>query len=78
VPGVVIRTTSALVGTWCGFQLVAALQLPPLVLVQVIVAASAKRSASATQLIADTRRMIFKVFDGFYVVIEPLFVALLP
>jgi hypothetical protein len=57
---------------------VASLQKPPLVLVQVIVAASAKRSASATQLIADTRRMIFKVFDGFYVVIEPLFVALLP
>jgi hypothetical protein len=58
--------------------LAASLQLPPAVLVQVVVAASAKRPARATQPIAVARRMIFMVFDAFYVVIEPLFVALPP
>src|SRR5664280_1664996 len=77
-PALVMMAVSVAPGTWLGFQLVAVFQPPLAVLVQLMVATSAKRPARATQPIAVARRMIFMVFVAFYVVIEPLLVALPP
>ena len=64
-PALVMMAVSVAPGTVLGFQLAVLPQFPLAVLVQLMVAPSAKRPASATQPIAVARRMIFMVFVAF-------------
>src|SRR6185503_18085754 len=59
VPLLVIKTVSAMVGTWLGLQLVTALQLPPAALVQRTVAAGNLPPKTVNRTVA--RKMRIKV-----------------